>query len=665
MHVGMKVVTGVLLGAAGYGWFTAVSPRPVLSLGGETVKGRSATNDTVPHAHLTARVEAHLRECAQRPAQPLTRTSLFDSEVILADATFTTGSIVSGYIIARDAEQTATCQPHDFFEVTAWSDRNRAFVTVESIGYGVYSFRFTPKIPGTFSLCFHLMYESSIQIGKSWPSAEELYSDFQNASFWAQTRGTMARLKKTPTTQWCEPRADFVKRCVAVAVAGAETLPPAPCAQTWHNTNGLAGSWVKALGAACYPGLCEGDLAYMASDGWVWVPDHCYLRLYNRESAWDCMSGRSVLWFGDSTLKQPATNLVENLLGVPVLRRSFNWVRKFCPKGKRVHKRAFEKRLRAYTLNGCYGPFDHRQWRVNRTNPLNASQVVHLQLVWGGSVALFDPPMRKPAGHDLLLEPTPAREAFYDAVRRNPDFIFLHEYVWDDVAMMDQPRFLREIRALLEMLFANTTAKVHWDTAHPQCLSDALDNNVTMCQSAIENKLRSAGAYQSSLGVLRHFEESFGDNPRLTQTERFQMAQPHVMELKYCYFGIHFGSQDAFCHVTKAEAPDTCTRDWLVDKFEAQIWMNKMCTNAPASTSQDPTVTIEVCALFISNISFQKSFLLTTSHRAVSCKKHMKGCLLSEVDPFNLSVRRSVSVGLAPRRPSMLLHKTALNTRVW
>ena len=599
MHLVSKLSLGILLSFAGYGCFKqAVTPRIAPKAAGAVATDGVVDTTTTPNAL----VEEHLRTCSERQRpEVLPRTSLLNSEYVVPQGVQTTGETITGYIIARDANGTATCEPHDFFEITAWSERNRVFVTTASLGYGVYSFTFKARMPGVFNVSIHLMYESATQVGRSWPTSDELYTDFQNATFWRKMSQKFDALKKQNTTEWCpSPRAEFVNHRIHITVAGNEILPAAPCGQTWHKSNGLAGSWVKAEKEACYPGLCEGDLAFMASDGWVWVPDTCYLRLYNKESAWDCLNGKRLVWFGDSTLKQPATNLVENLLGVPILRRSFNYVKQFCPKGPKIHKRNYINKRKKHTARGCTGPFDHRQWKINRTNPHNSDQLVHLQYVWGGSVSVMDPPMRKPTGYGLLLQETPTRNIFRAALATKPDYLFLHHYVWDDMAQMDHPRFANEIGKFVESLLNSTTADIHWDTPHPQCMSNLLDNDVAMCVSAVENKLNSAGAFQSSLSMMRHLDERIGNNPRLTVTERYQMAQPHVMELKYCYFGIHFGSQEAFCHVTAPEGPEACIRssNWLVDKFESQTWMNKMCSNPPKATSADPTITLDVWPLF-------------------------------------------------------------------
>ena len=590
----------------------------------------NVTATQILYGEYKAVVDKVRGECSERVQSPPVRaepyvTSLLDSDIYL-DTTggreMYTGQWVTFFIVARTKQGVLTCADGDFFESTAWSSNNRPPVHPETVGQGVYRFKFRPVHPGDFTLSVNLFYSSSIGVARSWPTEAEM--DSHSSMRWQDSSRERAkeighifkRLRQkrdyAKLTRFCvDPHAEFIRRTVTVTVAGEVILPRATCTGDWRKGRGLEGSWLRAPMQGfrgnssdqrhyCAPGYCEGDIHFLKTDGWVWVPDHCYLRLYNRESAWKCFSGKKFFWFGDSTLKQPATNIIEHLLGVPVLRRSYNWIKKFCPSGYKITKKKYLNKVKRATELGCVGPFEHRQWHINRVNPRNSSQSTELQLLWGGARTQWMPPKDKPSGIEHLLpdSKSPVKEAFHNQVLKDQTIIFLHEYIWDELARFDYAKFEPIILQLIKDLLENTTSLIHWDTAHPQCGTDSYEKPFSLCKALIDNKMETVGSYYNSMQMTKAIEATFADEPRVQVANRYLMAQPYTIGHDYCHHGLHYGAHEAFCHAYQPINPKACYRDWLVDKLEGQVWLNRICTDAPASFTEDTSIDIKVCYCF-------------------------------------------------------------------
>lgn len=533
-------------------------------------------------------------------------TSLADTRVIGLDAAHAAGSAVVFVAIAQARGGAAQCQSGDVFEPTAWSADNRAVVTVLDLGDGAYRMEFRPKLPGTFRVCLHLFFTSRLADLGGWPEAARRDEPFDRREAAAATDGLLAAVKKSvPLTEWCpSPSAEYDTKCVDAVVGGSPALPERECPQDWRSS--LGGSWVRAASGECSPGICRGDLRFQATDGWVFVPDECYLRLYNTQSAWDCLAGKRVLWFGDSTSKQPATDLVEMVLRVPVLKRSFRWQRDHCPTGReyvkqtatRSRKQAASSAKRRADM-GCNIQFDHRQWLVVRRNPRNASQVLRMRHIWGGGPVPSAGPGSWPRGLDLLMPDSYKKgrrratiDVFRDGLREQPDAVFLHAYVWDDHGSRQFDRYAEEVRSIVDGALRDTppSTVVQFGGGHPQCLDDR-DNPPSVCHTAVTNKLLSIHAWRSTHLLDRRVRPRYAAERRFTMSDRYAMAEPHVMGPKYCHFGIHFGAHPQYCYMWEPADPQKCFRNWLVDKFEIAAWLNAVCpAGGPLPLSAGATI---------------------------------------------------------------------------
>eukprot|EP01064_Diplonema_japonicum_P007465 TRINITY_DN1508_c0_g1_i2.p1 TRINITY_DN1508_c0_g1~~TRINITY_DN1508_c0_g1_i2.p1 ORF type:complete len:687 (+),score=103.23 TRINITY_DN1508_c0_g1_i2:1015-3075(+) len=560
----------------------------LVSMGG--FGGREDTSQYIPEEkeereEKTAHSHSHSHEKLQgercRGVAPGRKTNLNHTEVIVeGEGTLTAGTMVTMYLIARDTSDNPTCTSGDMFEAIVWSETNRVPASIYDEGNGLYKLTWTPALPGVFEVRLHLFFTGWMGF-KGWPNETAAHQPYLKTTLNAYHETLVAKLRTQPSNEWChDPNSEFKYLSKNIKVGGTAVLPKQVCQQTWNT--GLKGSWVRSPNGTCYPGICKGDLSYAASDGWVYVPKDCYLRLYNRESAWDCLNGKRLMWFGDSTLKQPATNLLENLLGVSVIKRSFNWIKRSCPIGKILKSKRVQKQWKANHQWGCHSPFDHRQWKVKRSNPKNEKQTISFRYVWGGGPTPMARPNVSPRAMALLKQPKQktrtTRDVYAEGLTEGVDYLFLHAFIWDEEAGRDFAAFEQTVHGILrEALNANNKIEVHWDTGHPLCVSDMFWNPQELCVSSVVNKLQHITAHQNAVLIVKSLAKLAGANPRVTVTDRFSMAEPHVIGPNYCHFGIHFGAHDAFCHLWNPPDPPACTRNWLVDKFELMMWMNKMC----------------------------------------------------------------------------------------
>eukprot|EP01065_Artemidia_motanka_P014934 TRINITY_DN18805_c0_g1_i2.p1 TRINITY_DN18805_c0_g1~~TRINITY_DN18805_c0_g1_i2.p1 ORF type:complete len:697 (+),score=216.20 TRINITY_DN18805_c0_g1_i2:43-2133(+) len=535
-------------------------------------------------------------------------TSLERSEVVFGSQQHVTGVTEYALIVSRSATGAAVCRGGDMFEVRYEGEDEHDAPRVSDLGHGAYAVRWLPRLAGARKFCLYLYYPGRVQGLPRWPGGapRPFHLVSRTKAFKAMDNVTSSL---GPPSTWClgtEP--DLRPRCIDVAVTGSAQLPAQQCQDAWRG--GLTGSWLKVPGDKCRPGYCAGDLRFMDSDGWVYVPRDCYLRLYNREAAWNCLSGRSLLWFGDSTLRQSATNMVELLLGTPVLgEKSFKWTYAHCsryvlPKGSR-RVRGSSRRLslagKEAAKRGCPDYNSIRNWAGHRVNPENTSQSLHVNFVWGGGWLKNTLWGERPAALDHTLPDgrqagrrwtcaggphrgcSPARSELLSALSsdRRPDTAFLNGLLWDMDAH-DWDRFGPKVESLLDLLNQKMApgARVHWNMAHPQCLDDRREETDGFCRSTLVNKMQTVLAAHSNEMLQHTMETVWRDRfsaATLTATDRFAVAQPYVHGHDFCHQGMHFGSSKHDCYMFDSMYPEPCYRQWRVDKFMSQVWMNAAC----------------------------------------------------------------------------------------
>ena len=104
----------------------------------------------------------------------------------------------------------------------------------------------------------------------------------------------------------------------AVTFLASDGAPqPLPFCEHLHLHEPIRyGMWTKADN--CSTGLCEGDLGWLSSGGWVWVPlmPRCRYRIYGQRELWACLRGAHVVFVGDSTTKETVADVMLLLLGL-------------------------------------------------------------------------------------------------------------------------------------------------------------------------------------------------------------------------------------------------------------------------------------------------------------------------------------------------------------
>ena len=240
--------------------------------------------------------------------------------------------------------------------------------------------------------------------------------------------------------------------------------------------------------------------------------------------------------------------------------------------------------------NGCTTGFDHRQWKIHRQELPARKRSASFQFIWGGGRTTQEGPSpTKWHGLELLFSNSKARKVYDKALLQKPDIVILHEYVWDNTALSDLDAFKEKVKTVIDNILNTTSATVHWDTSHAFCGSDRKGD----CAETAKNKIKSAGAFQNAVSMVSFIEHEYGDTERVTVVDRYALSHPYAIGFQYCQFGLHYGSHPAACHAISPTNPPHCYRNWLVDKFELQMWMNKMCSNKPSEKSD---WTIEVCS---------------------------------------------------------------------
>eukprot|EP01065_Artemidia_motanka_P049765 TRINITY_DN8344_c0_g1_i2.p1 TRINITY_DN8344_c0_g1~~TRINITY_DN8344_c0_g1_i2.p1 ORF type:complete len:713 (+),score=161.35 TRINITY_DN8344_c0_g1_i2:1392-3530(+) len=532
-------------------------------------------------------------------------TNLSEATVAWATYPLRTGRTAHALITARTVGRVPTCRGGDMLEAVAEGPSSRYHVVVEDIGSGLYHAHFLPRTEeAELRLCMRLYYPSRMHGAPRLPNRTAAF-DYGGAFGGRQHRHAELGDRRA----WCtDSDADLHPRCIGAAVSGPQALPDTPCPTSWRG--GLPGSWHRSPGG-CRAGLCEGDLRYLSTE-WVYVPRSCYLRVYGREAAWKCLAGKRVLWFGDSTQRQTATNLVEMLLGTPALhpQKSMKWAYAHCSrfaiprprargKGQAGEKRARMAQGKVAASKGCMDYTNQRRWSGMRPSPLNGSEWVDVRYAWGGGVKPDTKWGSRPAALDHL-QPDPGTKDAWSCPRRSSrctdarrdvlaavpaaDFVFLNGFLWDMDAH-DWRVYAAKARRVLDLVLsrARPGARVHWGLAPPQCLDDRRDAAESMCGSLLANKMASVLASHSNRMMLDTVLAERG--PRVTATDRMPLAAPWVAGHTHCHEGMHFGVHAQECYIWNTLAPEGCARNWDVDKMQMQVWMNVMCDAPPGPGS--------------------------------------------------------------------------------
>lgn len=78
------------------------------------------------------------------------------------------------------------------------------------------------------------------------------------------------------------------------------------------TANANDGRWQCLSGEAthCEAPWCDGEVADLESNGWVYSDRHCGFHIFTKEEAWECLSGRWMFMWGDSNMLDFLRNLL-------------------------------------------------------------------------------------------------------------------------------------------------------------------------------------------------------------------------------------------------------------------------------------------------------------------------------------------------------------------
>ncbi|KAL7177985.1 hypothetical protein ACSBR2_031191 [Camellia fascicularis] len=246
-----------------------------------------------------------------------------------------TGQIHEFVFQALDESRKPHCLGGDYFETDLSGDRWKSRPPIKDLGNGTYSFslQIHPDFAGDYNLTIIL-----------------LFRHYEGLKFSPQRFAIDKQVRKIPLK--------FFKSMAELQEIG-------PCNKSDFARNVWSGRWTRhGKNDSCwvdsegrfkcfeptYPcqgPWCHGNLGVLESNGWTYST-HCSFRLFSGESAWDCLQGRWIFFWGDSNHCDTIRNMLQFILNVEDI--------KVVP----------------------------RRFDMNITNPKQSSQVVRITSIFNG-----------------------------------------------------------------------------------------------------------------------------------------------------------------------------------------------------------------------------------------------------------------------------------------
>ena len=458
-----------------------------------------------------------------------------------------------------------------------------------------------------------------------------------------------------------------------------------------------SGAWVKMPGAACDTLHCVGDLRDLNptaslspvlrqrdfnaanvtesaedfltdgfSQSWVWASDYCTMGILKPPAQYPAPSlggdkkakrsatgapsslnlrgtqqgGRRgtldrqwILGWGDSTLKQPLSNMVEYNLQHPVLKASGHGplFMEDIPKLQRKMKR--EGRSAKSIAKASPSFFSYREWDC-RAPELEVSAQddatvtlppFRVSFTWGGCPGIAAAPSACPA--IIGMTNTRSISRYLKSVKRQqepsasvssvPALVLLEHFHWR-APTQDETIFVKNMNSTFtEVLFpslgiASSSATDEDVETENQPSPPSSPQSVTRFGSSLvvwngfphhmhNEDIRAQCVWPPPLPMARHFrlvveeywdsmftltpeqEKLQGQNNKpgggkgnVIFVDRSAVTNPLHFGDRYGHFGVHYGSSHGMCHTGKEEgyARSECKRDTLADDAMVMMWLN-------------------------------------------------------------------------------------------
>ncbi|MCO5567079.1 hypothetical protein L7F22_020764 [Adiantum nelumboides] len=211
--------------------------------------------------------------------------------------------------------------------------------------------------------------------------------------------------------------------------------------------------------ARCEAPWCDGNVADLESNGWVYSDRHCGFHIFTVQEAWDCLSGRWMFMWGDSNMLDFLRNLL--IFGLdyppPSWANISTWeMNRVVEQPLFVNPRRPDQALRvSYVFNGHYETMG--DW-LGLDSLLNAPYKDTLRGFFNGSYGHPDTFVFNTGLHDGLHYQTVA--GFAKAVERAADF-------WADIFRPLTAAVGKRLRFLLRTTVA-PAGPARWNKSNPQ-----------------------------------------------------------------------------------------------------------------------------------------------------------------------------------------------------
>eukprot|EP01018_Ginkgo_biloba_P027008 Gb_21364 [translate_table: standard] len=214
------------------------------------------------------------------------------------------GRIHNFIMAAYDEHGHPRCAGGDYLEADISGSSWKSRPPVTDMGNGSYSIglQVDPRFEGLYTLKIILLFGNYNGLHlrpERWVRREELVS--MEIKFVAEGSNLRPGLEQCRASNYKLPawsgrwtRGSYNETCEISYNGRFECLDPRePCAEPW----------------------CEGPVGSLESNGWVYSA-HCSFRIFDAESAWECLDGRWLFFWGDSNHGDSIRNLLNFILGL-------------------------------------------------------------------------------------------------------------------------------------------------------------------------------------------------------------------------------------------------------------------------------------------------------------------------------------------------------------